>query len=96
MTTSFKSTIASLDSLKGEIKLPATQLPPLSPPSSTKAPSLAGSDVATEPVEDYNGNYKVRRSSAPAFAAASDLEFNAVRPDQGAPRRQGDVDSLRR
>ena len=76
MMTSFKSTVASLDSLKGDVKLPATQLP-LSPPSSTKAPSLAGSDTATDPVEDYNGAYRFAPIKEHHVARAMSTRYGA-------------------
>ena len=59
-TVSFKSTIATLPTGKGEVLNP-NQVAPISPPSSVKkTPSIASSDdvaLSTGPVEDYNGGY---------------------------------------
>ncbi|KAK4701056.1 cysteine-dependent adenosine diphosphate thiazole synthase, partial [Phenoliferia sp. Uapishka_3] len=65
---SFKSSIASLrvsapsPISKGETIVNGQSVAPISPPSSTKSPSIASSDdvaiATTGPVEDYNGAYQ--------------------------------------
>lgn len=63
--TSFKSSIAALRvapaSSAATVKLPSTQMAPISPPESD-ASSVKGEDAVVkmtgEPVEDWEGNYK--------------------------------------
>lgn len=59
MATSFKSTIASLNTPLVDVKAPLVSTP-VSPPSSTKAASIVSESLveSDEPVECFNGNYK--------------------------------------